>query len=210
MSSPESIREAIIDICQRLYQRGFIAGTEGNVSVRVDADRIWITPSGHHKGMMHAKDLLLIDLEGRVHVGEGRPSSETPMHLVCYQSRHDIQAVVHAHPPIATAMTVTGSPLATNLLPEAVVVLGDVPTVSYHLPSTWDFANMVGEALQHTNAALLQNHGAVAVGDSLQTAFNVMETIERAAQIFFLAKTLGHVRPLSPDAITALQTLNAT
>jgi L-fuculose-phosphate aldolase len=95
-------------------------------------------------------------------------------------------------------------------LPEAVVVLGDVPTVPYQLPSTWDFANRVGEALQHTNAALLENHGAVAIGDSLQTAFNVMETIERAAQIFFLAKTLGHVRPLSPDAIAALYALNAT
>ena len=210
MSSPEPTREAIIDICQCLYQRGFIAGTEGNVSVRVDADRIWITPSGHHKGMMHADDLLLIDLEGRVHAGEGRPSSETPMHLVCYQRRDDIQSVVHAHPPIATAMTVTGSPLATNLLPEAVIVLGDVPTVPYHLPSTWDFAKMVGEALQYTNAALLENHGAVAVGASLQTAFNVMETIERAAQIFFLAKTLGHVRPLSSEAITALQALHAT
>jgi L-fuculose-phosphate aldolase len=210
MSSPEPIREAIVDICQRLYQRGFIAGTEGNVSVRVDADRIWITPSGHHKGMMDAADLLLIDLEGRVHAGEGRPSSETPMHLVCYQSREDVQAVVHAHPPIATALTVTGSPLATNLLPEAVIVLGDVPTVPYRLPSTWDFANLVGEALQHTNAALLQNHGAVAVGPSLQAAFNVMETIERAAQIFFLAKTLGHVRPLSSESITDLQALHAT
>jgi len=107
-------------------------------------------------------------------------------------------------------MTVTGSPLATNLLPEAVIVLGEVPTVPYHLPSTWHFANMVGEALQHTNAALLQNHGAVAVGGSLQDAFNVMETIERAAQIFFLAKTLGHIRPLSSESITDLQALHAT
>ncbi|WP_034418240.1 class II aldolase/adducin family protein [Candidatus Entotheonella palauensis] len=209
MSSPDQTCAAIVDICQHLYQRGFIAGTEGNVSVRVDTNRIWITPSGYHKGMMHAEDLLLIDLEGQVHAGQGRPSSETPMHLALYQSRDDIQSVVHAHPPIATAMTVTGSPLATNLLPEAVVVLGDVPTVPYHIPSTWDFANMVGEAMQHTNAALLENHGAVAVGASLQSAFNVMETIERAAQIFSIAKTLGHVRPLSSEAIKALQALYA-
>ncbi len=209
MSSCEDIRDAIVDICQRLYQRGFIAGTEGNVSVRVDADRLWITPSGFHKGMLRADELLLIDLEGRVHDGRGRPSSETPMHLALYHSREDIQSVVHAHPPIATAMTVTGSPLATNLLPEAVMVLGDVPTVPYRLPSTWDFANMVREAMQHTNAALLENHGAVAVGTSLQVAFNVMETIERAAQIFSIAKTLGHVRPLSSEAIEALQALQA-
>lgn len=209
MSFPEQARKAIVDMCQRLYQRGFIAGTEGNVSVRVDADRIWITPSGHHKGMMHVADLLLIDLEGRVHVGQGRPSSETPMHLALYQSRDDIQSVVHAHPPIATAMTVSGHPLATHLLPEAVIVLGEVPTVPYQLPSTWDFANMVGKAMQHTNAALLENHGAVAVGPSLQAAFNVMETIERAAQIFAIAKTLGHVRPLSSEAIKALQAFHA-
>lgn len=210
MSCSEPTCDAIVDICKRLYQRGFIVGTEGNVSVRVDADRLWITPSGRHKGMIQTDDLLLIDLEGQVHAGEGRPSSETPMHLACYRSRDDIHSVVHAHPPIATAMTVTGSPLATNLLPEAVVVLGDVPTVPYRLPSTWDFANMVGEAIQHTNAALLENHGAVAVGPSLQAAFNVMETIERAAQIFSIAKTLGHIRPLSSEAIDALHALYAT
>lgn len=209
MSSPNPICEAIVDICQRLYQRGFISGTEGNVSVRVDVDRIWITPSGFHKGMMHADDLLLIDLKGQVHVGQGRPSSETPMHLALYQNRDDIQSVVHAHPPISTAMTVTGSPLATNIMPEAVMVLGDVPTVPYQMPSTWEFANMVGKAMQHTNAALLENHGAVAIGPSLQAAFNVMETIERAAQIFSIAKTLGHVRPLSAEAIEALQALHA-
>ncbi len=209
MPSHDQTREAIVGICQRLYQRGFIAGTEGNVSVRVDADRIWITPSGCHKGMMPEDDLLLIDLEGRVHFGQGRPSSETPMHLTLYQNRSDIHSVVHAHPPIATAMTVTGSPLAANLLPEAVIVLGDVPTVPYHMPTTWDFAKMVGEAMQHTDAALLENHGAVAVGPTLQAAFNVMETIERAAQIFSIAKTLGHVRPLPPKAIEALQALRS-
>jgi L-fuculose-phosphate aldolase len=207
MSSPESICEAIVGICQRLYQRGFIVGTEGNVSVRVTTDRIWITPSGHHKGMMRPEELLLIDLEGQVHAGQGRPSSETPMHLACYQSRDDIVSVVHAHPPIATAMTVAGWSLATDLLPEAVIVLGDVPTVPYHLPSTWDFAHQVGQAIHHTNAALLENHGAVAVGSSLQAAFNTMETIERAAQIFSIAKTLGHVRPLSSEAIEALRGL---
>ncbi len=209
MPPHDQTREAIIGICQRLYQRGFIAGTEGNVSVRADANRIWITPSGCHKGMMPKDDLLLIDLEGRVHIGQGRPSSETPMHLNLYQSRADIGAVVHAHPPIATAMTVTGSRLAANLLPEAVVVLGDVPTIPYQMPTTWDFGKAVSEAMQHTDAALLENHGGVAVGSTLQAAFNVMETIERAAQIFYIAKTLGHVRPLPSEAIEALQALRA-
>ncbi len=209
MPPHDQTRVAIIDICQRLYQRGFIVGTEGNVSVRIDPDRIWITPSGLHKGMMPKDDLLLTDLEGRVLIGQGRPSSESPMHLSLYQSRADIGAVVHAHPPMATAMTVTGSRLPTNLLPEAVVVLGEVPTVSYQKPSTWDFAKAVSEAMQHTNAALLENHGAVAVGPTLQAAFNVMETIERAAHVFYIAKTLGHVRPLPSEAIEALQALRS-
>lgn len=209
MPPHDPTREAIIDVCQRLYQRGFIAGTEGNVSARADASRIWITPSGLHKGMMPKDDLLLTDLEGRVLIGQGRPSSESPMHLSLYQSRADIGAIVHAHPPLATAITVTGRRLPVNLLPEAVVVLGDVPTIPYQMPSTWDFGKAVSEAMQHTDAALLENHGAVAVGPTLQAAFNVMETIERAAQIFYLAKTLGHVRPLSPEAIEALQALRS-
>ena len=205
--SPDYIRQEIVVVCQRLYARGFIVGTEGNVSVRVAPDRLWITPTGYHKGWLRPEDLLLIDLAGGVHYGQGRPSSETPMHLALYRCRPDIQAVVHAHPPLATALTVAGYRLEPALLPEAVVLLGEVPTVPYQMPTTPHFAQQIGEAMRHAPAALLENHGSVTVGPTLQAAFNTLETVERVAQVFYLAKTLGHVHPLPPEAVEALQAL---
>ena len=203
----EVLRRDIVAVCQRLYQRGFIAGTEGNVSALEGPDRLWITPAGHHKGLLQPADLLLIDRQGHVLFGNGRPSSETPMHLALYRCRPDIGAVVHAHPPLATALTVAGYQLAPPLLPEAVVALGEVPTIPYQMPTTWQFANDVGAAMRQAEAALLENHGSVAVGTTLQAAFNKMEIVERAAQILYLAKLLGRVQPLSPEAVTALQAL---
>jgi L-fuculose-phosphate aldolase len=201
------LRRDLVAVCQRLYQRGFIAGTEGNVSALEGPDRLWITPSGYHKGLLQPADLLLIDLQGQVLFGNGRPSSETPMHLALYRCRPDIRAVVHAHPPLATALTVAGYRLEPPLLPEAVVALGEVPTIPYQMPTTWQFANDVGAAMHQAEAALLENHGSVAVGVTLQEAFNKMEIVERAAQILYLAKLLGRVQPLSPEAVTALQAL---
>lgn len=201
------IRHDIVAVCQRLYQRGLIVGTEGNVSVRVGADRVCITPSGCHKGVIEPADLILIDLDGQVCFGQGQPSSETPMHLMLYRCRPDVRAVVHAHPPIATALTVAGYDLVTTLLPETVVALGEVPTVPYEMPTTWAFAETVSKAMQHAVAALLANHGSVAVGPSLQAAFNTMETVERAAQIFFLATAMGQVRSLPPAALDVLSAL---
>ena len=201
------LRRDLVAVCQRLYQRGFIAGTEGNVSVLEGPDRLWITPSGYHKGLLQPADLLLIDLQGHVLFGNGRPSSETPMHLALYRCRPDIRAVVHAHPPLATALTVAGYRLEPPLLPEAVVALGEVPTIPYQMPTTWQFANDVGAAMHQSEAALLENHGSVAVGATLQEAFNKMEIVERAAQILYLAKLLGRVQPLLPEAVTALQAL---
>jgi L-fuculose-phosphate aldolase len=204
---PDGIRQEMVTICQRLYARGFIVGTEGNISVRVAPERCWITPTGCHKGFLQPEDLLLIDLDSHVHIGHGKPSSETPMHLALYRCRPDIGAVVHAHPPLATAITVAGYPLDATLLPEAVVLLGEVPTIPYQMPTTPQFAQEVGTAMRHMQAVLLENHGSVAVGPTLQAAFNAMETVERVAQIFYLAKTLGQVRPLAREAVEALQAL---
>jgi L-fuculose-phosphate aldolase len=203
----DDIRQEMVTVCQRLYARGFIAGTEGNISVRVAPERCWITPTGCHKGFLQSEDLLLIDFDSHVHIGHGKPSSETPMHLALYRCRPDIGAVVHAHPPLATALTVAGYALDTTLLPEAVVVLGEVPTLPYQMPTTHQFAQEVGTAMRQAQAVLLENHGSVAVGPTLQAAFDTMETVERMAQIFYLAKTLGQVHPLSREAVEALRAL---
>ena len=203
----DQVRQEIVTICQYLYARGFIVGTEGNVSVRVAPDRLWITPTGCHKGFLRLDDLLLIDLDGQVLFGTGQPSSEMPMHLALYKMRSDMQAVVHAHPPMATALTVAGYVLESALLPEAVVVLGDVPTIPYQMPTTSHFARDVAEAMRGGSAALLENHGCVTLGTTLQKAFNTMEIVERVAHIFYLAKTLGQVHPLPAPAVEALRTL---
>ena len=206
-ASSDHIRRDIIRICHHLYQRRFVVGTEGNVSVRVAADRFWITPTGCHKGWLEPDELLLVDLEGQVHVGFGQPSSEMPMHLALYTYRPDIFAVIHAHPPLATALTVAGYTLDSTLLPESVVALGEVPTVPYQMPTTPQFAHAVGAAMRHAEAALLEQHGSVTVGTSLQMAFNRMEIVERVAQVFYLAKTLGGVRQLPAGEIDALAAL---
>lgn len=207
LSLAQRIRHEIVRMCQLLYQRGLIVGTEGNVSVRVAPDQLWITPTGCHKGLMQPEDLVLIDLDGRVHFGHGRPSSETAMHLALYQCRADVQAVVHAHPPIATALTVAGYRFESALLPEAVVALGDVPTLAYQMPTTPQFAQAIGEAMRQADAVLLENHGSVTVGASLRMAFARMEMIERVAHILYCAQTLGRVQRLSPEAVEALQAL---
>ena len=201
------MRREVVQVCQLLYQRGLIVGTEGNVSVRVAPDRLWITPTGCHKGLMQPEDLLLIDVDGQVHFGHGQPSSEMAMHLALYRSRADVQAVVHAHPPIATALTVAGYRFESALLPEAVVALGDVPTLAYQMPTTPQFAQAIGEVMQQADGVLLENHGSVTVGTSLLMAFSRMEMIERVAHIFYCAQTLGRVQRLSPEAVEALQAL---
>src|SRR5207245_4966086 len=134
------------------------------VSVLEAPDRLWITPSGHHKGLLQPADLLLINLQGDVLFGNGQPSSETPMHLALYRCRPDIRAVVHAHPPLATALTVAGCRLEPPLLPEAVVALGEVPTVDYQMPTTWPFAKDVVEAMLSAWDTFLELTRSVPVG----------------------------------------------
>jgi L-fuculose-phosphate aldolase len=207
VTSSVPVCQEMVTVTQLLYQRGFIVGTEGNISVRVASDRCWITPTGCHKGLLRPEDLVLVDLQGRVHFGQGRPSSETPMHLALYQCRPDVRAVVHAHPPMATALTVAGYRLESALLPEAVVTLGDVPTVPYQMPTTPQFAREIGDVMRHTEAVLLENHGSVTIGSSLLDAFNRMEVVERVAQIFYLAQTLGRVQRLSETDVADLQSL---
>ncbi|GIX46593.1 MAG: aldolase [Candidatus Tectimicrobiota bacterium] len=206
-SQDVAVREEIVAVCRRLYERGLIAGTEGNVSVRVAPERVWMTPAACHKGLLVPEALVCVDMDGQVCAGQGRPSSELPMHLALYRRRPEIRAVIHAHPPVATALTVAGYRLEVALLPEAVVLLGEVPTVPYQTPTTPAFAEAVGAALQRADAALLENHGSVTVGLSLQEAFNRMETVERVAYVLYLAKSLGRVQLLPPAAVASLRAL---
>ena len=194
--SHERERAAIIEVGLRLYEKGLVPATAGNISVRV-ADGHLVTASGVSKGFLTADQLIFIDHEGHKPSSGPAVSSEDLMHAAIYRRRPDVQAVVHAHPPTATAFAVAHIPLDTRILAEAVAVLGTVPLTRYATPGTAELANIVAECLANGNAALLANHGAITVGQTLAQAHQRMETLEHVARVAMMARLLGGARELS-------------
>ncbi|HET7294778.1 MAG TPA: class II aldolase/adducin family protein [Vicinamibacteria bacterium] len=203
MSDP---RAAVLEVCRRLHAEGLITATEGNVSAR-DGDTILITAGGLRKGELTPEGVLRCDLSGRLLEGAARPSSELPLHLEVYAARADVGAIVHAHPPYATAFAVAGVALDQPLLAEAVLLLGPVPIVPYEAPSTDALARAVSRAAKSAEALLLANHGAVAFGDDLPRALERMETLEHLARVSLLARLVGGARPLPREEVEALLSL---
>ena len=200
----DRVGRRLIAVCRALYRRGLIAGTDGNVSARIAPDRILITPAGVRKSRVGLDDLVVVDGAGtRVH-GEADPSTEIEMHLAVYRRRADVGAVVHAHPPAATAFAVAGEDLTLPLLPEIVMTTGPVPLVPYTRSGTTDLSNAVAHALAQHDAVLLANHGATTVGRTLSEAYSRMESLEHGAGILLRARILGGARPLPTEAADAL------
>lgn len=204
MNASVVARREIVRVARRLYERGLIAGPDGNVSVRVSESRILITPAGASKVDVSENDIVEIDIEGRVLDGRGRPSSEVEMHLAAYRHRADVGAVVHAHPPAATAFAVAGESLDERVLPEIVLLVGRVPLVPYARPGSRELAERLEPFLADHDAFLLANHGATTVGPTLELAHQRMESLEHAARILLLARLLGRVNALSAAAIEEL------
>ena len=205
----DSLRHDIVEIGRRLWQRGFVASNDGNISVRIGSDRLLMTPASVSKGFMSAEMMVITDLEGRVvEAAPGRkPSSEALMHLVVYRERPDINAVVHAHPPIATGFAVAGIALDRAVLAEVVTTLGGIPIAGYATPSTQELAETVAPLIKSHDGVLLANHGAVALGRDLFSAYYKMETIEHFAQISLVARQLGREHLLSREEVERLQGL---
>jgi L-fuculose-phosphate aldolase len=204
-----ALRHAIVRVCRRLYERGLIAGPDGNVSVRLGDDRLLVTPSGMSKVDVNEDDLVVVSTEGRPVAGTRRPSSELGMHLRIYARRRDVRAVVHAHPPLATALAVAGEDLLLPVLPEIVVQTGGVPLVPYATPGTEALADAIEPFLVHYDAFLMANHGATSLGPDLPSAHQRMESIEHAAQVLLFARLLGRVNALSGEQHQALLALRA-
>ena len=200
-------RGEIIRACRRLYERGLIAGGEGNVSARLADGSILITPAGASKVELHETDLVVVSPTGQRVAGSGRPSSELGMHLRIYQLRPDAGAVVHAHPPFATAFAVAGEDLMAPVLPEIVVQTGGVPLVPYATPGSPALAAAIEPFLQRHDAFLMANHGATSLGSTISIAHQRMETLEHAARILFLARALGRVSLLTDEQRDALVSL---
>lgn len=205
-SRAAAAREIVV-VCRRLYERGLIAGPDGNVSVRLGPDRVLVTPSGMSKVDVTPGDLVEIGLDGAVRgrARRGRrASSEVGMHLRIYQRRPDARAVVHAHPPAATAFAVAGEPLPSDVLPELILLVGAVPLVPYATTGTPALADGLEPYLAHHDAFLLANHGATTLGPSLHVAHQRMESLEHGARILMAARQLGRVTHLADEHVREL------
>lgn len=196
---------ALVGFGRKLAEKGFVAATDGNLSVRQAGGGFLATPSGTPKGELEEAFLVSLDAEGRPL--SGKVSTEWPMHLAIYRGRADVAAVVHAHPPYATALACAGLALEEPLLSEVILALGHVPLVPFELPSTEALASLVASALSNCQAVLLANHGAVTVGPDLRTAYYRMETLEQAARISLYTRQLGGGRPLPEPVVTSLRDL---
>jgi L-fuculose-phosphate aldolase len=184
-------RREIVEVCRRLYDRGLIAGQDGNVSVRIKEDRILVTPAGLSKVDVRASDLVELQLEHeheKSSKGKGQESSEVEVHFAAYAIRPDIRAVVHAHPPVATGFSVAGETMEHPMLAELKYGVGTVPLVLYAQPGSRALAELAAESLRSYDVVLLQYHGAVTVGPSLMVAHQRMESLEHAACILLAAR----------------------
>ena len=197
MSREAELRAEIVRVCTRLYDRGLIAGPDGNVSARLGQGRLLVTPTGLSKVDVRSEDLVVLDEEGQVVSGSHPASSEVRLHLRIYRRRPDVHAVVHAHPPTATAFAVAGEDFMAPVLPELILQVGGVPLVPYVTPGSDALASQFESFLPHHDAFLMSNHGATTIGPSLTIAHQRMESLEHAARILAVARQLGHVRTLT-------------
>lgn len=205
--SEQGLRADIVEIGRRLHERGYVASNDGNVSVRLDDQRLLATPKGVSKRDMTPDMMVITDYEGKKLAGERSPSSELLMHLEVYRQRPDIQAVVHAHPPLATGFAVAGIPLDRAVLAEVVTTLGSIPIAAYGTPSTPELADAVRQYIKAHDGLLLANHGALTAGGDLFGAYYKMETIEHFAKISLVARLLGREHLLSREEVGRLQGL---
>ncbi len=193
--------------CRRMASVGLIAGQDGNVAVRVGEGRALVTAAGLLKAEITAEDIVEVDLSGRHIRGHRRASSELDMHLRILKKRPDVNAVVHAHPPVATGFGVAGEAFDECVLPELIFQVGHVPLVPYGTPGTPELGDQIEPYLGGFSVLVLANHGAVAMGESLTEALIRMESLEHAARIILTAKLLGRVTPLERSQVERLEVL---
>ncbi|MCI0489122.1 MAG: class II aldolase/adducin family protein [Blastocatellia bacterium] len=205
MRTEREIREQIVEIGHRVYEMGFVAASDGNISARLDDGLMVTTPTMICKGRMTPDQLVLVDIEGRkLRREERNPSSEFAMHQIIYRLRPDVHAVVHAHPPFGTGFAVANVALDKPLLSEVILTLGCIPLTAYGTPSTSEITDSIAPFVPHHDALLLANHGAVAYGPDLEMAYARMETLEHFAKITLIARLVGRPNELPAEAIEKL------
>ena len=203
----EQLRAEIVEVGRRMNARGYVASNDGNISARLDDTRLITTPKSVPEGLHDARHDGDRQLRRREAAGDRDPSSELPMHLEVYRNRPDVNAVVHAHPPIATGFAVAGIPLTRAVLAEVVTTLGSIPIAEYGTPSTEELPAAVRKYIKAHDGMLLANHGAVTCGKDVPSAYYKMETIEHFAKISFVARMLGREHLISREEVERLQGL---
>lgn len=205
MSKTEAeFRQDIVEIGKLVYQKGWVAANDGNISMRLGEDRVLCTPTAISKGMMQPDDLIVCTMQGEKIAGARERTTEIAMHLTIYQMRPDIRGVVHAHPPVATGFATAGRALNLALLPEVIIGLGCVPLAGYGLPGTPALTEGMLPYIPRYDAILMGNHGAVCYGEDAWKAFFRMETVEHFARIAFVAELLGGAKVLPKEEVDKL------
>jgi len=204
MQAEDQIRQDMVEVGRRIYQQGYVAANDGNISVRLNNTEVLTTPTGVSKGYMTTDMIIKVNLQGEVIEGTLKPSSELKMHLDVYRQRHDVHSVIHAHPPTATGFAVAGIPLNRFVLPEIIISLGAIPVVKYGTPSTDQIHLAVRDYLETHDAFLLANHGALTVGTDVFNAYFKMESVEHFAKISLVARQLGTETELDEQQVAQL------
>jgi L-fuculose-phosphate aldolase len=199
-----ALRQDLVRFGKMLHAQGFVAATDGNLSVRLDQNRVLVTPTGFSKGMMRPEDMVIVDLHGKKLSGFCNPSSEITMHLTIYRMRPDVGAVVHAHPCTATGFASAGIALDEPLCSEVVITLGAVPLAPYATTGTMELSDSLRPYIPFHDAILMANHGVVAYGEDLRRAYMRMEAVEHYAKIVLAVRQLGSARSLDSRELEKL------
>lgn len=197
MTNAHKIKQDICEIGRRLYNKGFAAANDGNITVRISDNEVLCTPTMHSKGFLKPDDISTVDMTGKQISGRKKRSSEALLHLEIYKNRPDIKSVVHCHPPHATAFAIAREPIPQCVLPEVEVFLGDVPITKYETPGGQAFADTIIPFVQKTNVIILANHGTVSYGEDVERAYWWTEILDAYCRMLMLAKDLGKVHYFS-------------
>ncbi len=205
MPSEWEAKKQICEIGRRMYEAGFVAANDGNISVRVGEGRFLCTPTGVSKGFLSPEMICAVDSGGRQTGGQRKITTEVRMHLVIYREMPEINAVAHAHPPHATAFAVAGVDVPSCVLPEVELFLGQVPIAEYETPGTQEVAETLLPHLRNkANTIILANHGAIACDTNLERAYFHLETLDMYCRILLLSKQVGNIRQLSEPRVREL------
>ncbi len=210
IQSSTDISNEVVNVCRRVAVKGFVAATDGNISVRLPNGNILATPTSLNKGFVQSEDLVELSLDGKQISGSRKPSTEMNMHLFIYQQRNDVNAVVHCHPIYATGFAAAGIPLKENIFPEVIVAFGNIPLAKYATPSTEEVGESLRPFVKSNDAILLANHGVVTFGKDVWDAYFKMEKVEQIAHTLFVAETVGGAKQLSSLQVARLKEVAQT